>query len=676
MPKAAAGSAAGRRSRQLARDWPRLAFTAATLLLVAGAFLAPPMPFIDDGGLYYDMARAMADHGVLHIAQNGGVEGAPPLVKWLTSAHEGKVYAQYPAGYALVAAPFYKLFGIHGLMLLNALSAAAALAMTYRLSKTLYAESGAAMEAAALLGVASFLSYYAFTIWPQALGLSLYLGATLLAVEGVTRSNSGTAWKWLAASGLLIGFGVSIRIDVILTLPAILIWLRLFALPANRLAAGAVFLGTIPGLGFSAFLNWLKYGVPSPISYGPAGGNTDPSAYTAIAIAVTVGLTVLMLADLKKLAAEAYRRRPLVCLIGGGAVAALIVTFCWPIISPLLRGAWVLVFNLQALQQKYFQPGVGYDEYGRLLFWGFPKRAFTQSVPFAALIVIPVIAHLRGKRSVALALCLLAIAAPIAFYALHEWHGGGSYNIRYFLPALPFVSILAAQGARRLYQQSGLSPKTAALTGALLAIVGFTTFDFAHSVAMNAPQLRTPSDLYPQSLFFCVLVILSMLAVMAPGRSQRLSGATLLFAAFVVGYSASVNFSDEFAQEKTRAAHLDVSRIIGHALPRDALVLGDFQILFIDAEARGLSFMAVWNDTSAAAAAEAARAFASAGRCVYIQNETVRERMTASFPENAMTKAPEILAPDRYPDKPYLKFFGLISQRPECALLPTRTDGG
>ena len=71
---------------------PPVIFAAVALLLTVGVFLAPPAPFIIDGGLYYDMARVMAEQGTLAIAGNGGVADAPPLTKFLTVAHNGLVY--------------------------------------------------------------------------------------------------------------------------------------------------------------------------------------------------------------------------------------------------------------------------------------------------------------------------------------------------------------------------------------------------------------------------------------------------------------------------------------------------------------------------------------------------------------------------------------------------------
>ena len=155
---------------------PVAAMIVVALALVAGPFLAPAGPFIVNGEIYYAMARAMADHGTLHIAANGGVEGAPALTRYLSVGRDGLVYPQYPGGYAFVAAPFYMAFGIRGLMLMNALATALSLVLTYAIALRLF-DKRTAIWAAGILGAATFVANYAFAIWPHIFALSFWLGA-------------------------------------------------------------------------------------------------------------------------------------------------------------------------------------------------------------------------------------------------------------------------------------------------------------------------------------------------------------------------------------------------------------------------------------------------------------------------------------------------------------------
>lgn len=644
-----------------------------------GAFLAPPIPFIVDGAVYQDMARAMAEEGALYIADSAGVENAPPLEKWLTTVRDGKVYPQYPSGYALIAAPFYALFGLHGLMAMNALAGALALALTWRLVMRLYGRKALAWFAVALLGGATYLSSYVFAIWPHALALAFYLGVIAAAVEGAAQRQARAAFAWMGASGLLIGAGINIRLDAILALPAILIWLRLFAASerapdgaappgGSRLAVGAVLAGMLPGLALAVWLNWLKFENATPFTYGETGGLTNAGAYAPLMAAGALALAAALLVDLRTPSRALWRRSPRAVMIGGALAIVITAGIAWSVVGPALHGAWTLVFDLQALRPDRFQAGVGYNEYGHLLFWGVPKRALVQSLPFAALAVIPIIAFFRGRNASAHALCLLAAAAPIAFYSMNEWHGGGAYNMRYFIPALPFIAILTAFGFLELTRAPALRPRIFRVACLLMGLLGFLSFQLANTASRSDPAWRVPFDLYPQSALFWTLAVIAAVAALWSKAKPRLRTVVALLAAFTIGYGASVNYFDEATHEKTRAGQLEMGEMIAAAIPPGSLILGEYRVILIPVERKGAHVMEVFPD-SLAAAVKALGAFGSAGRCVYIQGESVRRRLTEESPmiEKLIGKG-AFVGPERFSDKPYLVFFTLAEQADQCAI--------
>ncbi len=193
------------------------------------------------------MARSVAENAALHIGANGGVDGAPALTKALTKAKDGLVYPQYPSGYALLAAPFYKAFGVHGLMLVNALSFAACMFLTFRLAERFY-NARVAAYAAAIFALATFAPTYAFAIWPHMIALLFWLAGFYLAVAAADAPNRKSRYLRLLFAGLAIGAGINIRIDVFLAAIAIFLWLRAFARPDDRLAPLALIVGAVPGL--------------------------------------------------------------------------------------------------------------------------------------------------------------------------------------------------------------------------------------------------------------------------------------------------------------------------------------------------------------------------------------------------------------------------------------------
>lgn len=653
-------------------------FAAIAAAALAGAFLAPPMPFIVDGVVYQDMARAMAEEGALHIADNAGIEGAPPLERWLGTARDGKVYPQYPSGYALIAGPFYAALGVRGLMVLNALAGALALALTWRLAMRLYADKTLAWCAVAILGGATYLSNYLFAVWPHALALAFYLGAIACAAEGAARRRARAIAAWLGASGLLVGAGFTVRLDAILALPAILIWLRLFAAPSpadnpdappkgSRLAAGALLTGMLPGLALAAWLNWLKFENANPFTYGRTGGLADAAAYAPLLAAGALALAILWLADLKAPARALWRRAPRAVTLGGALAGAGAAAAAWSVVWPALHGAWTLVFDLQALRPDRFQAGVGYNEHGHLLFWGVAKRALIQSLPFAALAVIPVIEFFRGRNASAHALCLLAGAAPVAFYAVNEWHGGGGFNLRYFIPALPFIAVLAAFGFLVLARAPALRARVFCLACILAGALGFLAFQIANAASRGEPAWSVPLELYPQSALFWALALAAAVAALWAKAGPPFRTAAALLAAFTIGYGASVNSFDKARHEKTRAVQLEMGEVIARAIPPGSLILAEYRAILLPAEAKGAHVMEVF-DAARAAGVRALKAFAGAGRCVYVQGEGVRRRLLDESPDVGIAETGAFAGPERFRGEPYLVFFSPAGQAEPCAL--------
>ncbi len=638
--------------------------------LLLGAFLAPPAPFIVDGGVYLDMARAMAGGGALHIAGNGGMEGAPALTKYLTVARDGLVYPQYPSGYAFVAAPFYKLFGVKGLMAMNAIATLACVWLTHRIALKLYPDQRVALYAALVFLFATFMSNYALAIWPHALSLSLWLATVFCAVKGNATGQAGGRpgeraggrFIWFALAGLAAGAGLNIRVDTILAAIAVLFWLRLFARPSDRLAAPCLLAGLMPGLLIAAYFNFLKFGVFSPFSYGATQGAAHLGSYLPVLAGGGAALAAICVVNIPAMLTAAHNRAGAGVAAGAIAITGLMVLiFAGEPLAKALYGVYVLVFNLQA-HDAYYQAGVELNEFGQLMFWDFPKRALVQSLPFLPLLLVPVYDFFRGRNLTAVSLCLLAIAAPISFYALNQWHGGGSYNMRYFIPALPFIAILSAVAITRLADAAGGVVRQQALMIIVAAAAIFIGLD---TIGKSIPALYAPMALYPQWVIAAVLGAVVIFFIIKP-QSKPAARAALAIGVFALAYGGAVNFMDEVSHEKARASQLAFSQDIARAITGAPLVLTQIPVLLLHAEAEGASVM-VATEKNIAAAREAVNAFADAERCVYFHNSLMRNLMAASLPVNALTRTPYWAISRKTPDDPRLAFYGLASQRERCA---------
>ncbi|MEO1136586.1 MAG: hypothetical protein AAFW68_08260, partial [Pseudomonadota bacterium] len=608
-----------------------------------------------DGGIYHDMAAAMASNGALHIAENGGVEGAPALTKFLTVVQDGKAYPQYPSGYALLAAPFYIVFGVQGLMLMNALSFVASIWLVSKITQRFYGQK-VAKWAATIFAIATFAPVYAFGIWPHMLALAVWLAAAYFALIAYFQEQRQQRWLYCALAGLLIGAGVNIRLDVFLVGLVLFFWMRLFSLPRDRISPLFLILGTAPGLLLAAWLNAQKFGAFTPFSYGRGAGGLDSTdQYTLLFIAMGSLMAVAWSVNLPVVWTMLRNKKAHLTVIIGLCAVGLFMSPAGVLLWRMMTGVYVLVFNLQA-HDAYVQAGVERNEYGHLLFWGYPKKALIQSLPWAPLILLPLLGFFRGRQIQAVSLCLLSIAAPVAFYALNHWHGGGSYNMRYFFPALPFLAILAAAGLAEIMRDT--RPTRQML---LMMLVGASILHIGlQEIGQANERFLAPAALYPQWVIAAALLI-ALAAISRRPSAYRCSAAVSL-SLFALAYGLAVNFYEEVTHERTRFEQLDRARDISAPIASGALVITASPLSFLPAEANGAHVMAA-DDRTVEKAGEAARAFVDARRCVYFHNSYARDLVGPSF-NRAMEPTPLWADSEKFSGDPRLAFF-LAAGSPE-----------
>ncbi len=412
---------------------------------LAVALTAPVGLFNVDELIYAAAIHAMAAGPGVTIANGYSELGSDALRLWLMVEGPDGLVPQYPSGYALLAAPFYALMGLRGVLLLNALAAIGALVLTYRLSRRLYDDPRVATMAVVLLGLASFMPDYALAIWPHALSVLAVLAAVSFAIEAVEREGTD-AQLHAALTGLVIGAGINLRVDTVLLLPAIGLWGLIFAAKPLRLVLPGV-LGLVPGLALASLLNWQKFEVLSPISYGKSGQGTqvDPSGHPVLAMVV---LVLLILATLLRLPQVRRSLRQPVMIGAGIALAGLAVGLVPELRAGFLRyatGAYALLMDIRGIEDP--RPGVILREDGTLSFWGFWKKALGQSLPWLGILALLATRwrHLAGRVSGRhLVLFLLIGVVWLLPFARTAWHGGLGSNMRYLLPLVPMLAVLAA----------------------------------------------------------------------------------------------------------------------------------------------------------------------------------------------------------------------------------------
>jgi hypothetical protein len=437
--------------------------------IVAGAFLVSDGLYTIDELIYLMSAEAMRARGSLIVENGWDLIRSPDLQLWFLVDGPNGLAPQYPPGLAAIGAPFAGLFGARGLILVNALAAAATLFLVRALARRLFRDEGAALGAALLFGLGSFWLEYAWGVWPHALGVALATAALLCVLRGLDAGDGGGP-GWAAAAGALIGAGMLVRADAVLLLPAAaaaaILW---SARPWASLAAGAA--GLAPFAVAMAAANARKFGTLNPLSYGADGGGGGASAATYLPLLAAGAAGLALLIALRRLDARASRR----LLWAAGAAAALVAALL-PAAGRLAldyaEGVRALILDMAAVQDPRLPPEA--RQGGTLAFWGIYKQALGQSLPWVGLAaLLPFCAPgPEGRR--AAAFVALAVGIWTAPFLFLSWHGGLGSNMRYFLPVLPLLAAAAAMGWAGLARRSpgsGARPEAIGGVAALAAVL-------------------------------------------------------------------------------------------------------------------------------------------------------------------------------------------------------------
>lgn len=543
------------------------------LFLILGGFGLLWMAFVLTGWfdgiftsdeLIYSMAiDAFQRNGSLTIENGYQTYGSDNLRLWFLIAGPNGLVPQYPSGFTILAAPFYALAGLRGVMILNVLAAVATLYACHQLAFRLFGDRRLARTAVFILAAATFLVDYAMGIWPHALSALAVVAATW-AAAGALNAEPRAALRAGLLSGGALGAGLLIRVDVMFAAPAIAVWMVLFA-PRLAHAIGGMAIGAVPGFAASAILNFVKFGSASPVSYGQTGGWTDPAAYLVMAPAALIVLGVCLW-----LRNPEWRGRLWVPALLSGIVLVLslwLVPDLRSAVVRFVRGAYVLLFDLGATTQVGV-PGIERDADGIVWFYGLAKKALAQSLPWLAILPVLGPALFRSENRAGLSLCLIVCAVWVFPFAWFEWHGGIANNLRYFLPMAPLLAVLAAAA---LWQVSRIRmPEIRWRIGlSLLVLIALAIgiFLFAGGNWIASVQRNVP-------LLVGAFLLLASTVFAAAPAARPLAGQavrSLFWAAFAMAFVSAYVF--DLSANHGRRAYANDLEVKVRVAPADSLVV-------------------------------------------------------------------------------------------------------
>ncbi len=464
---------------------PRYTIKSAILVLVllltlfASISLVVAGHFSVDEAAYHMMLRSFSSGGSLSVWNGYEEFPSPELVLPMLRVHDGRLFSQYPHFTAILATPLYWLAGYQGLYILNAVSFIAAVGLSFLMARALFQNRGLAIDACLLLIFGGFAWQYSQAAWPHALSMLFVTGAVYLTVTALRSPASRRSLALATAAGLVAGFGTGVRLDVVFALPAVLLPF-VFAVPWRPSHAVAACVGTVPGLALLAVTNLVKFGIAMPFSYGVAGSGaaSGPLPYLPV---VLLGFAVVAAAWLARgsrgrswLASHRWSAGLIVALL---LVALGLTPLGWHIISKFANGLYQLVVDLRIRDPGLSEPALLRSPGGGMVYRGTLKKALLQSCPYLTVLILPLSALLRGsKDSAAVAQLCLVPAAYIGVYSYFAWHGGQAFNLRYFLPILPFTSILTAYAWRELRRDLTRAWRRIAVVAGAAAVACFLIF--------------------------------------------------------------------------------------------------------------------------------------------------------------------------------------------------------
>jgi len=542
-------------------------------------FLNPSGHFSGDEAVYHLIARSFSETGSLEVWNGFEEFPSPELTLWNLRVHEGHLTPPYPYLYPVLAFPFYKLAGLRGLFLLNAIAFLGVIWLCYLLARKLFQDRDMAQKACLIFILATYAWEYSQGVWPHALTILFTTGAVYLALEAIHETNSGRSSALAFGAGLAAGFGAGVRLDAILVFPALALPF-LFAKPSRPIQLLATCVGILPGLIILAITNHLKFGVVSPFFYGSAGGPTAGlTPYLPLlemGTSAVVGLWVLTRIPDSKLPRNSKIAIALIVVLLGSFFLTPLQQF----ISRLFFGAYQLTVDLRAGNISF----VGWGSHirtadGAIVYFDTLKKSLLQSCPYLTVLLLPLVSIKTQKEAPIGPGCLYLVPfIYIGTFSFFAWHGGLSFNMRYFLPILPFTSILTAYALKGLTRKLNKNwIKSSIVAGFIIYIVfiSFLLFSIKGHLDIQKQEafyLTLPIFL-SLSLFFMTIIYLAM----GKKAGNVASGITTILLVTSLVWSGLVAFCYDFPRVfAIRSTFAKVSQEAFPIVSPDSILFADF----------------------------------------------------------------------------------------------------
>jgi hypothetical protein len=436
-------------------------------LLILGACFASTGFYIIDEVIYVTAADTLLSSQSLFI-ENGFEEFRSRDLRWidlLVYGTEGLV-PQYPVGSAVVGAGLIGVLDVRGILVFHAVCIAATVFVTRALTIQLFKDESIGLAAALLFFFGTFIGEYAFGLWPHAVSVLSTSAAFLWFLKALEAGEK--AFRYALISGLILGAGLLFRLDSVLLLPVIvLLTVPLAVRPVSIILGGAM--GLAPAFVIMAIANQIKFGSPNPISYGQDGGAVALNGYLVVGLGAGLVLTCLIGLRVSQARINPRLVTGIVVIVLAGT--AIVLPEAQRALHRLYTGFIALFVDARTIIDP--RAGVERAADGTLRFWGLPKKALGQSMPWLGLLSLLIFAS-WGKHRRAIQTVLVFVVIWSFPFVIRAWHGGLGLNMRYLMPTLPLLSALCVVLVWRLTEnlsRPGLVLGGAAVVGIVAGIL-------------------------------------------------------------------------------------------------------------------------------------------------------------------------------------------------------------
>ncbi|MFH1117124.1 MAG: hypothetical protein V1792_24665 [Pseudomonadota bacterium] len=534
-------------------------------------FIVPGYLLIDEI-IYHWASKNLSRTGWLEIWNGYAEYPSPELAHQFAAPYKGRLVAQYPYLFTILTYPLYLLMGFYGLYVCNAVAFAGVVGLCYATARKLFNDIDLALNSCLVLILCTFAWEYSQAAWPHTTSMLFIMGAFYLFICSYHSHYRLKSLYPALGSGLIAGFGASVRMEAVLLYPALVLPF-LFARPWRPREALSVIAGTLPGLTVLALVNEAKFGRFSPFTYG---GPTNMSAYFALLLAGIV-LVIWVLTRSKFFGFVARHRKKLYATAFLALAALTVIPQTRGTILHVATHAYVSLVDIRSLDPNLVRPAMTRSPGGGVVYIGAQKKALLQSMPYLVILLIPLVRIARrDKDAAALSTLLLMPVVTVGYYS-YAFHASGAYegglclNYRYYLPLFPFLSILSAYAMREIRIRWGrpLCFRPAALV-CFLTTTAYLFF--VHERLGQLDYLELPLLVFPLFTAGFLLALIAVGELVSGNEIRLMKGVVWTALITALTWSCLAAFLYDYPKHRNqRIVNYTIGESLRRVIPRDSI---------------------------------------------------------------------------------------------------------